>query len=328
MSGAGRPAGLAAIAMSLAALIVPLRSDAESAWPGRPIKLVIPYAAGGGSDIIARAIGGKLAERLGRPIIADNKPGGGGIIAVDAVAKAPPDGYTILFTTTAIATISAGRKTLPYDPVKDFTPIGEIGATPLLIVVARDSPIRTLGELVSQARAKPNSITYGSGGVGSMSHLGMELLDSVANVQMLHVPYKGMAPALTDLIAGRVTTALCTFASALPLMKGGRLRGLTVTGAQRSPFAPDLPTSAEAGFPGFHIDFWWGIVAPARIPTEVAKRLNEELNAVLAEAGTRELLAREAAVPVPGPPDQFGKLVSSDIARWTSLIRDAHVQTE
>ena len=266
--------------------------------------------------------------RLGQPIYIDNRGGGGGIIGIDAAAKAPPDGYTLLFATTAFSTIASTARKLPYDPVKDFTPIGEIGATPLLVVVPATSQVKTLRELIDLAHAKPNTVSYGSGGLGSMSHLGMELLGAEAKAQFLHVPYKGIAPAFTDLMAGNLQVALSTFASASKLIEGGKLRGLAVTSAQRSPFAPNLPTAAEAGLPGFQIDFWWGLLAPARVPPAVVKRLNEELNAVLVETDMRDVLARDAAVPVPGTPDALGKLISLDMARWSKLIKDANIRTE
>jgi tripartite-type tricarboxylate transporter receptor subunit TctC len=320
---------LAMLASSLlAAILLSTGASAETPWPSRPIKLIVPYAAGGGTDIIARAVATKLAKRLGQPLIVDNKPGGGGILGFDTAARASADGYTLLFVTTAFSTIaSAGRK-LPYDPAKDFVAIGEIGATPLLVVVAQDSPIKTLRDLVDQARAKPNSVTYGSSGIGSMSHLGMELLDSIAHVQMLHVPYKGMAPVLTDLLGGNVKTALCTFASAASFIKAGKLRGVVVTSTQRTPFAPNVPTSTEAGFPDFRIEFWWGLMAPSRVPPAVVKRVNEELNAILAEGEVRELLANEAAIPTPTTPESFSNIVSSDTTRWTKLIKEGNIQVE
>jgi tripartite-type tricarboxylate transporter receptor subunit TctC len=301
---------------------------AEQAWPNRPIKLIVPYAAGGGSDVIARAIASRLSERLGQPIVIENKTGAGGVLGFDAVAKAAPDGYTLAFSTTAYSTNAAAGKKLPYDAAKDFVPVGEIGATPLFIVVAKDSPFKTLRELLDHAKGKPGSVNYGSSGIGSMSHLGMEMLAAEAKVQLVHVPYKGMAPAFTDLIGGQVQTTLGTFASASALIEGGKLRPLVVTGAKRSPFAPDIPTSAEAGYPGFRIDFWWGLMAPARVPPAVIQRLNTELNAILARADVRDLLAREAAVPTPGTPQEFGKLVALDVARWSKLIKDNDIKTE
>jgi tripartite-type tricarboxylate transporter receptor subunit TctC len=308
--------------------LLPFGACAQAAWPNRPIKLIVPYAPGGGSDVIGRAIATKLSARLGQPIVVENKTGAGGALGFDAGAKAPPDGYTLLFTTTAFATNASAGKPLPYDTVKDFAPIGQIGATPLLVVVPQASKFKTLRELFDFARANPGTLNYGSSGIGSMSHLGMELLASEAKVQLMHVPYKGMAPAFTDLMGGNLQATLSTFASASPLIEGGKLRGLAVTGAQRSPFAPNMPTTTEQGFPGMRIDFWWGLLAPARVAPGVVKRLNEELNAILAQADTREILAREAAVPTPGTPDEFGNLIALEVARWSRLVKDHGIKTE
>lgn len=322
----GRRAVLMAAAIAAATTWLPFDARASDVWPNHAIKLIVPYATGGGSDVIARVIATKMSARLGEPIVVENKSGAGGALGVDLVAKAPADGYTLLFTTTAFATDASTGKKLPYDPTKDFQPIGEIGSTPLLVVVRGDSQVKTLRDLVDLARAKPNTITYGSSGVGSMSHLGMELLASETKVEFLHVPYKGMAPVFTDLIAGNVQAALCTFASASNLIDAGKLRGLAVASDQRSTFAANLPSAKEAGFPDFHIDFWWGLLAPARVPPAIVKRLNDELNATLAQPDTQKLLAREAAVPVPGTPDSFGKLISFELARWSKLVKDANIK--
>jgi tripartite-type tricarboxylate transporter receptor subunit TctC len=323
-----RRALLVAAATALATVLLPFDARASEAWPNHPVKLIVPYAPGGGSDLIARAIATKLAGRIGQPIIVENRSGAGGILGVADVAKAPPDGYTLLFTTTAFATNASTGIHLPYDSAKDFQPIGKIGGTPLLVVVPKDSRIKTLGELVDLARAKPNTVTYGSSGVGSMSHLGMELLASEAKVQFLHVPYKGMAPVFTDLVGGNVQASLCTFASASNLIHAGKLRGLAVASAQRSPFAPNLPSATEAGFPEFHIDFWWGLLAPAGVPPAVVKRLNDELNATLSQPDTRELLAREAAIPTPGTAEDFGKLISFELVRWSKLVKEANIKVD
>ena len=323
-----RRAVLAAAAATAVTALLPLAASAQAAWPNRPIKLIVPYAPGGGSDVIGRAIANKLGVRLGQMVIVENKTGAGGSLAFDAAAKAAPDGYTLLFTTTAFATNAAAGRKLPYDTIKDFVPIGQIGATPLLVVVSKDAPYKTLRDLVDVARAKPGNVNYGSSGMGSMSHLGMEFLASEAKVQLMHIPYKGMAPAFTDLMAGSVQATLATFASAAPLIDGGKLRGLAVTGAKRSPFAPNMPTTTEAGLPGFRIDFWWGMHAPAQVPPAIVKRLNEELNVILAQPDTRELLAREAAVPTPGTPDAFGKLVAQEVALWSKLVKDNNIKTD
>jgi tripartite-type tricarboxylate transporter receptor subunit TctC len=326
---ARRRVALATVALAaVAGAVLSFGAGAQPAWPNKPIRFIVPYAAGGGTDVIARAIATKLSMRLGQPIIVDNRTGAGGTLGFEAAAKSPPDGYTLLFMTTAFATSAATSNKLPYDAAKDFVPIGQVGSTPLLVVVANDSPFKTLRELLDYARSKPNTVNYGSSGIGSMSHLGVELLAAEAKVQLVHVPYKGMAPAFTDLMGGNLQMTMGTFASATPLIEGGKLRGLAVTSAQRSPFAPNLPTVVEAGLPGSRIDFWWGLMAPARVPPAIVKRMNEELNAILAQPEMRELLAREAAVPTPVTPEAFGKLVARDVALWSKLIKDHNIKVD
>jgi len=315
------------IAAAVAALL-PASVGAQAPWPNRPIRMVVPFPPGGGSDVIARTIGARLSARLGQQIVIDNRAGAGGAMATETAARASPDGYTLLFTTTAMATLTASGRKLPYDLAKDLAPIGQIGATPLLIVVPANSPVKTLRELIDLARARPNGVKYGSSGVGSMSHIGMELVTAEAKVQFLHVPYKGTALAMTDLMSGELQAVLGTFATLGQLVAGGKLRAVVITGAQRSTFAPHLPTVVEAGLPGAQIDFWWGLMSPARMRPELAKRLNDELNAVLGQSETRESLAREAAVPKPGTPDDFGRLMAFEVARWSKLIKDARINME
>ena len=318
----------AAAAAAAAAALLPAGAGAQAAWPNRPIKLIVPCPPGGGSDVIARAIGIRLSTRLGQPIVIDNKGGAGGALATDAAAKSAPDGYTLLFVTTAMATNTASGKKLPFDLMKDLVPIGQIAATPLLVVGPADSPVKTLRELLDAARARPDAINYGSSGVGSMSHIGMELLASEARVRLLHVPYKGTSLAVNDLVAGQLQAILGTFATTWQLVESGKLRALAVTGLQRVALAPNVPTVAELGLPGARIDFWWGLMGPARMPPEMVRRLNEELNAVLAQPEVRELLAREVAVATPGTPDDFGKLMAFEVTRWSRLIKDAGIRME
>jgi tripartite-type tricarboxylate transporter receptor subunit TctC len=244
-----RRVALAAAAFAAATAVLPTHVSAQPAWPNRPIKLIVPFAPGGGNDSISRMLGTKLSARLGQPIVIENKGGAGGTLGTDAVAKSPADGYTLLFASTSITTNAASGKNLPYDLGKDLEPIGQIGATPLLIVVANDSKATTLRELLDLARAKPNSISYGSGGVGAISHLGLELFASEAKVRLLHVPYKGTALAFTDLLGGHLQMLLSSPASAAPFTNTGKIRSLAVTSAQRSPFLPQLPTVAESGVP-------------------------------------------------------------------------------
>lgn len=323
-----RRAALAAGTTALAAALLPAHLRAQVAWPNRAIRLVVPFAPGGSNDIIARVLANKLGQRLGQSVVIDNKGGAGGTIGTDAVAKSPPDGYTLLFTSASITTNAAGGKKLPYDPVIDLQPIGLVGAGALLVVVSSDLNATTLREFIEIARKKPKTVTYGSAGLGGMNHLGTELLASAAKIQLLHVPYKCMAPAFTDLLGGNLHMVLPTITSAGPFMRSGKLRVLAVTSAQRSPLVPDIPTAAEAGLPGFQLEHWWGLMGPARLPAPIVKRLNEELNAVLALPDVLALLAGEGATARPGTPEDFGTLIRSDLARWTKLIKEERIQTE
>ena len=303
-------------------------TSAQAAYPDRPIKLIVPFAPGGSNDILARVLAEKLGGRLGQPIIVENRAGAGGTIGTEFVVKAPPDGYTLLFASTSITTNAASGKKLPYDLVKDLQPIGYIGAGPFVIVVNNDVKAKTLKEFIDLARAKPGSITYGTAGIGGINHLGTELFASAANIKLVHVPYKGIGPAFTDLMGGNLQMALPTVSSAVAYIHSGKMRALAVTGAQRSPLAPEVPTASEAGLPGFVLEAWWGILGPAKMPPVLVKRLNQELNTVLAHPEVRDVLAREGATPKPETPEEFGKLIPAELARWTKLIKDANIQTE
>lgn len=317
-----------ALLAAVASILLPLHANAQTQWPSKPIRLIVPFSPGASNDNIARVLATKLGARLGQPIIVENMAGGGGTIGTAFVARAKPDGYTLLFASSSITTNVASGKTLEYDPVKDLEPIGKVAATPFVIVVSNDVKATTLNEFIALARAKPNSINYGSAGIGGINHLGTELFASAAKVQLMHVPYKGITPAFTDLMAGRLQMALPTLASVLPHIHGGKMRALAVTSAQRSPIAPEIPTAAEAGLPGFQLEAWFGLVGPGRLPAPIVKRLNEELDVVLAQPDVKELLSREGATPQPSTPEEFGSLIRSELARWRRLIKDNHIQTE
>jgi len=311
-----------------ACALLPLHAAARSAWPERPIRLIVPFAAGASTDSVARMLASRLSSRLGQTVVVENKGGAGGSIGTDMVVKAPPDGYTLLFASTTIITGAAEGKKLPYDPLKDLVPIAEVGAVPFVIVVPPSVSATTLPEFIAQARAKPKSISYGTGGVATITHLATEYFASAAKLELVHIPYKGVGEAYADLLAGRLQLLLPTTAVGIPQIRAGKVRGLAVTSAQRSPLAPELPTAAEAGLPGFQVQAWWGVLGPARLPANIVKRLNDEINAVLALPDVREGLAREGASAHPGAPEALGELMRSELGRWTRLIKDANIQTQ
>lgn len=311
-----------------ASTLLPLRANAQAAWPNRPIRIVVPFAPGGSNDILSRVLGAKLSTRLGTPVVIDNKAGGGGTIGTEAVAKSAPDGYTLLFASTSVTTNAASGKKLSYDLLKDLQPIGLMAATPFTVVVGNDVKANNLAEFIAMARAKPKAVNYGTAGIGGINHLGTELLASAARIEMTHVPYKGIGPAFIDLIGGSLQMTLPTLASVLPQIRSGKMRALAVTSAQRSPLAPEIPTAAEAGLPDFRLEAWFGILGPANMPAPVLKRLNEELNWVLAQPDMKEALTREAATTMPGTPDDFAGLLRSEVTRWSKLITEKNIQIE
>ncbi len=318
-----RRRALAAMAFTMA----PTGVLAQGAWPERPIKLIVPFAPGGSNDNIARVVANQLGARLGQSIVIDNRGGAGGTIGTDFAIKSPPDGYTLLLVSSSITTNAAVKK-LNYDPMKDLALIGGIAAGPLVVVVGSGVKAHTLPEFLALAKANPKGISYGSAGVGGISHLGTELLASAAHVQMTHVPYKGINPAFTDLMGGNLQMILPSLASATPYIRRGQMRALAVTSAERSELAPDLPTVAEFGMPSVRVEVSWGLAAPSRVPPPLLKRLNTELNAILAQPEVKDILAREGATPQPGSPEKFGKAIHDDFALWTRLVKDANIEAE
>lgn len=317
---------------SASAALLPAGVSAQVAWPNRPIKIVDAFAPGGSTDTMARALASKMSPRLGQTVVVENRNGAGGAVGIDFVAKAPPDGHTLLITVTSHAVLQAtattGRK-LPFDFLKDLAPIGEIAAAPVVIVVPADSPIKTLRDLVDMARSKPEGgIRYGSSGVGSISHIGMELLASVANVQFMHVPYRGNSAAVTDLLGGQLQAMLSSVATNAGLLESGKLRAIVITGPKRSPLLPNVPTSAEAGLPDFQIEVSWGLMGPAGLPPDVVKRLNSEIALYLTQTELRDLLSRVAATPRPGAPEEMGRVNAFEVARWSKLFKDRNIKID
>jgi tripartite-type tricarboxylate transporter receptor subunit TctC len=298
------------------------------AWPTKPITLVVGNAPGGSNDTFARAIGKHLSTALGQPVVVDNKPAGGGVIANAFVAKAPPDGYNLAIVSSTFTTGAAIRTNLQYDAVKSFKPVAILGKGPLLITVPTDSPYKTLADLVAAAKASPGKLNYGTSGAGSINHFATELFTDAADIRMTHVPYKGMGPATNDLLAGQIQVLVASAPSILGQVKGGRVRALAVTSATRSPVAPDLPALEQSGFKGSATELWWGVLAPAGTPQTIVDRLNAEINKIVLSAEMKEFFLKEGAEPVAMKPAEFEALVAAEIERWKKVAKAADIKPE
>ncbi len=303
-----------------ATLAVPGLAIAQN-FPGKPIRYIVPVSAGGGSDMIGRVVTERWSRLLGGTIVVDNQSGGGGVVASQTTAHAAPDGYTLMQSYVATHGTTPATRKVSYDAVKDFTPIGMIGATPNVLVVNDSVPVKTVEELVKYLKGNPGKLSYGSAGPGSLTHLTMELFKQVTGTSMVHIPYRGIAPAITDLVGGQTQAMFPGLAAALPHLRTGRMRALAVTGKQRSAQLKDVPTMDEVGFKGFDAMQWYGVAGPAGIPADVVRRLNETLVTVLKSPDLAEKLAGEAVEPQPMTPEQFGQYIAADIARWTALAK-------
>jgi tripartite-type tricarboxylate transporter receptor subunit TctC len=311
-----------------ALLTLPGLALAQSAYPSKPIRYIVPVAAGGGSDMVGRTVTERWGALLKQTFIVDNQGGGGGVIAAQATARAAPDGYTLMQGYVATHGTSPATRKLPYDAVKDFTPIGMIGGTPNVLVVNAALPVRNIKEFVDYLRKNPGKVSYGSAGAGSLTHLTMELFKQQVDSFMVHIPYRGIAPAFTDLIGGQTQAMFPGLAAAVPHIRSGRVRPLAVTGLARHPQFKDLPTLDESGFKGFDAQQWYGVVGPAGMPAPIVKLLNETLGSVLRAPDLREKLAVEALEPTIMSPEKFGEFIAADITRWTQLARARGIQLE
>ena len=298
------------------------------AFPSKPIRYIVPVAAGGGSDMVGRVVTERWGAALGQPIVVDNQSGGGGVVACQATMRAPPDGYTLMQGYVATHGTTPATRKVNYDPVKDFTPIGMIGATPNVMAVNASVPARNIKEFIEYVKKNPGKVAYGSAGPGSLTHLTMELFKQETGAFMLHIPYRGIAPAITDTIGGQTQAMFPGLAAALPHLRSGRLRALAVTGKQRSPQLKDVPTMEEAGFKGFDAMQWYGCVGPAGIPADVVKRLSDTLVAVLKAPDLADKLSGEAVQPWPMSPGDFGQYIRTDVARWTALAKTRKIQLD
>lgn len=299
-----------------------------AAWPSKPIKLVVGYAAGGATDVIARIVAVELGKQLGQPILVDNRAGANSNVGAEVVARAPADGYTLYVYTIANTINASLYDKLGYDPLKDFEPMGLIAKVPNILVVNPQLPIKTLADYVSFAKSSPNGITFASAGSGSSIHLSGELFKMAARVPMLHVPYRGSAPAVTDLLGGQVQSMFDNAPSALPHVRGGKLQAIAITSPQRSSLLPEVPTVAESGFPGFDVQSWFGIAGPAGTPQAVVQRVNAELLKVLALPEVRQRLLNLAATPEPGTPAQMRSWTLSEAKRWREVVKQSGARAE
>ncbi len=310
---------LAAIVPSLLIAAAPA---AQAAYPDKPIRLIVPFTAGGPTDAMARMVGEHLAAALGQPVIVDNRGGAGGTIATEAAASAAPDGYTLFFATTGTMAINPSLyRGFKVNPAKAFEPIGAVASTQNVLVVTPALKVNSLSELLALARQKPGTLTFGSAGNGSSNHISGELLKSVAKVDLAHVPYKGSAQALTDLLGGQISMMFDTVSNQVQYVASGKLKPLGVTGKTSSEALPNVPTIAEAGLPGYEVTIWFGLAAPARTPAEVVGTLNRQLEKVLARPEVRARLATLGAEPMTGTPQSFARLIEEDSAKWSAVVK-------
>ena len=318
--------------LALSALVMASASGqvaAQDKWPSKPITYVVPFPAGGTTDTLARIIGQKLSVALGQPVVVDNKPGAGGNIGSGSVARAAPDGYTILGGTISSHAINVSLyPKLPYDPAKSFVPITLIGTNPLVLIVPPNSSAKTVKDLIAQAKAKPGSVTFASAGSGTSQHLAVEMFKSLAGVDVVHVPYKGSGPAIQDVMGGQVDAMFDTTVVAAPQIKGGKVRALGVTSAKRVKGWDTIPTIAESGVPGYEIVSWQGIFAPAGTPPEIVKRLNTEIVKILNMPDVRERMEALGVDPVANTPEEFAAFQKAEIAKWAKVIKEGNVKVE
>src|SRR6266478_4401492 len=296
---------------------------AQERYPQKPLRIVVPFAAGGSTDIIARLIGERLSGALGQPVVIENRPGAAGNIGAEIVARAAPDGYTLLMATTGVMAINnALYQNMTYDAAKNFEPVIFVASITNVLVVSPELPANSVRELIALAKEKPGTLTFGSSGAGSSTHLSSELFKSMAGIDVLHVPYKGSSQALTDLIAGRISMIIDNMPGAISFIKAGRLRALGVTGSKRSPALADVPTIAEAGLPGYESLSWSGIAAPAGTPKDVIARLKRDIATILTQSDIRDKFAQAGADPIGGSPQQFADHIRIEREKWSKLIRE------
>ncbi|VTU38039.1 Argininosuccinate lyase [Variovorax sp. PBS-H4] len=314
--------GCCALAIGGAFALAP-PAGAQGAYPSHPVTMVVPYPAGGSADILARTLGQKLAERLGQPVVIDNRAGAGTAIGARHVAGTPADGYTLLMGTVSSQAINPAMNKVGYDPVKDFTPVAPLASIPFVLVAHPSFAGKSVADVIAQAKAKPGELSYASAGLGTSNHLAGELLASAAGIRLLHVPYKGSAPALNDVVAGHLPLMFDLQATALPYVQSGKLKALALTGRTRSALLPDVPTAIESGLPGYEVSAWFGVFAPAGLATPVLERLNSDINAVLKAPEMQKRLQELGAEPEQGSAQAFAEFTRNEAAKWSAVVKKA-----
>jgi tripartite-type tricarboxylate transporter receptor subunit TctC len=303
-------------------------ADIAPTYPNKPIQLIVGFSPGGSADTVGRALAEGLSTRLGQLVIVLNKAGANGNIAAELVARAAPDGYTLYFPSIGHAVNASLYKNLPYDPIKDFTAIGGVFSAPNMLVVPVNSPYKSAAEVIAAAKSNPGRLTFASSGSGTSVHLSAVLFEKMAKIDMIHVPYKGTGNAMPDVISGQVDMSFPNLPSAVPQVKAGNLRGLAITSAKRSAAAPDVPTIAESGLPGYDMATWYGLVAPANLPIGIRNRLNKELQSILADPKFKDKLIAQGADPMPGSPEQFSTFIKSEMEKWRKLIAQSQITVD
>ncbi len=319
---------LGAAALAVATLAAPLAAQAQAGYPDKPIRFVVPYPPGGGTDVVARIVQTRLQAALGQSIVIDNKGGAGGSLGTDMVAKAAPDGYTVLFTLSSHTINPAIFPKLPFDTLKDFEPVGLVASLPQILVAYPGLPVRNVADLVSQAKAAPNKFSFASVGNGSPGHLAGELMMIRTGAPLVHIPYRGGGPAVTDVMGGQVPYLWVSIPAAAQFVKAGKLRALAVSTTKRSSAFPDVPTMQEAGVPDFEVDSWYAMLVPAKTPKAIIDKLNKALNTALAEPAIRAQLLEQGAEAVGGTPEALGKTIAAELPKWAKLAKDANIRAD
>ena len=320
--------GLRLLAAAAFALASSLACAQGGAYPAKPIRLVVPFPPGAGTDTIARVVAQKIGESMSATVVVDNRPGAGGAIGATEVARAEPDGYTLLFVASPFTTVAAASANSGYDPLHQFVSVAPIALGPLAFAVNADVRATSMREFVALAKQQPGKLNYGSAGTGSVNHLALELLKWRTGIDVVHIPYKGIAPATVDLLSGQIQAITASIPATLPHLAQGRLRVLAVTGPRRAALLPDVPTWKESGIVDAEVVNYWGIVAPAGTPHEIVLRLNREVTRTLTQTDVKERLEREGAELIAGPPERLGALIEADLARWKKLIADARLHLD